>query len=83
MNRLRGKEWRFRFRYEDDPLTLTQTADGSIQADVVEVGLGGLPVTGVLLGPVLHGEHLLLAVLCVGVEVDLGVHAHHWRRAET
>lgn len=56
---------------------LTQAADGSVQPDVVEVGLGSLPVPRVLLGPVLHIEHLLLAVGRVGVEVDLGVHAHH------
>ena len=55
----------------------TQTADGPIQANVVEVRLGGLPVPGVLLAPVSHVEHLLLAVGGVGIKVDLGIHAHH------
>lgn len=61
-------------------MALTQTADGSVQADVVEVSLGCLSVPGILLGPVLHVKHLLLAIRCVGVKVDLGVHAHHCQR---
>ena len=56
---------------------LTQAADGAVQADVVEVCLGRLPVPRVLLGPVLHVKHLLLAIRRVGVKVDFGVHAHH------
>ena len=58
-------------------LTPTQTADSSVQADVVEVSRGRLPVPGILLTPVPHVEHLRLAIRCVGVKVDLGVHAHH------
>lgn len=58
--------------------SLTQAADGPVQADVVEVGLGSLPVPGVLLAPVPQGKDLLLTVLSVGVKVDLSVHAHDW-----
>lgn len=61
---------------------LTQTADGSVQADVVQVGRGGLPVPGVLLRPVPHLKDLLLSIRCVGVEVDLCIHAHDWGEKE-
>lgn len=69
--------------YFDTSPALTQTADGSIKANIVEVGLGGLPVPRVLLRPVAHVKHLLLAVRCVGVKVDLGIHAHHCWQADT
>lgn len=63
--------------FSDISLGLTQTADGSIKTDIVEVSRGGLPVPRVLLSPVPQFEHFLLAVRCVGVKVDLGIHAHY------
>lgn len=59
---------------------LTQAADGPIQANVIEVSLGGLVVPGIFLAPVSQGEDLLLTVLSIGVKVDLCIHAHDWRK---
>lgn len=42
--------------------SLTQTADSAVQADVVEICFGCLPVSDVLLAPVPHVEHFLLSI---------------------
>lgn len=62
--------------------SLTQAANGPIQADIIEVSLGGLAVPRILLAPVPQGEDLLLTVLSIGVKVDLSIHAHDWGEDE-
>ncbi len=55
--------------------SLTEAAYGAGESDVVDACSGSLDVSGVFLGPVSHIEGGLLAILCVIIKDDLGIHA--------
>ena len=60
--------------------SVDQAANGALEPDVVEAGLGGGDLTGILLGVVSELKHILLPEICVVIKVDLGIHAGNCRR---
>src|SRR5690606_27694626 len=69
--------------------TVDHAADVAVQSHVVQLELGSVGFTRIVLGRVMHGAQLGLAVQGVAVDVDLGVQAvqvavllDHQRRSE-
>lgn len=56
--------------------TVDEAANVTIELDEVEAGLGGANLIGILLGGVAELEDVLLPVVSVVIEAELGVHAH-------
>ena len=56
--------------------TVDEAANVAVELDEVEAGLGGADLVGILLGGVAEREDVLLPVVSVVIEAELGVHAH-------
>lgn len=53
-----------------------EAANVTVELDEIEAGLGGANLIGILLGGVAELEDVLLPVVSVVIEAELGVHAH-------
>lgn len=60
--------------------TVDKTTNGTVETNVVEVVLGSLDFTRVLLSGVTEGKGVLLSELGIVIKVELSVHAEDYQR---
>ena len=60
-------------------LTLTETPDAAVQANVVDARVSSIHIARILLVPVTQIKYILLPILGIVVKVDLGIHAQYWK----